>query len=170
MITLIVRSGISPAGTLFVALARHSLGGTDCKKCSMAGKSSEGSNKCFSRSPGIFRANFQTHFSTNSATLASRESGCVPFDGNGLTTCNRRPNKALTRNDQPELPPRRTLTHRKTTMRRPVANSRRIIMLINRERSFTFESWLSSVWSNRDVNSSNKAVTISTVSDSASMG
>ena len=97
MITLIVLKGISPHGTLFVARARHSLGGTDCKKCSMAGKSSTGSNFVSLRSCGMFRANFQIHFSTNSATLASSAPGSVPLLGNGFTICNRRAKRALYR-------------------------------------------------------------------------
>ena len=86
---------MSPHGTLFVALARHSLGGTDCRKCSIAGKSSTGSRSFFSRSCGMFRASFQTHFSTSSATLASCESGEVPLLGNGLTICKSNVNRAL---------------------------------------------------------------------------
>ena len=50
MMTLIVLRGISPQGTLFVARARHSFGGTDCRKCSTAGNSSTGSRRCFSKS------------------------------------------------------------------------------------------------------------------------
>lgn len=85
IITLIVRRGMSPQGTLFVARARHSFGGTDCKKCSMAGKSSTGSSLSSFKSCGMFLANFQTHFNTNSATFDSCESGKVPCAGKGLT-------------------------------------------------------------------------------------
>jgi hypothetical protein len=95
MITLMVRRGISPHGTLLLARARHSLGGTDCRKCSTAGNSSTGSKLDLLRSSGIFRASFQMHFSTSSATLASVESGNVPFAGNGLTICSSRANRAL---------------------------------------------------------------------------
>lgn len=95
MITLIVLSGISPQGTLFVARARHSLGGTDCKKCSMAGNNSTGSKRESPRSCGIFLANFHTHFKTNSATLDSLESGRVPLLGKGFTICNRSAKRAL---------------------------------------------------------------------------
>ena len=95
MITLIVLNGISPQGTLLVARARHSFGGTDCKKCSTAGNNSTGSRMCFSRSCGIFRASFQTHLRTSSATLASCESGLVPFAGNGLTIRRSKANSAL---------------------------------------------------------------------------
>ena len=35
----------------------------------------------------MFLASFQTHFSTNSATLASCDSGKVPLEGKGLTIC-----------------------------------------------------------------------------------
>ena len=87
MMTLIVRRGMSPQGTLLVARARHSLGGTDCKKCSMAGNNSTGSSFCSSRSCGIPRASFHMHFSTSSATFASLESGAVPLLGKGFTTC-----------------------------------------------------------------------------------
>jgi hypothetical protein len=95
IITLMVRRGISPQGTLFVARARHSFGGTDCKKCSMAGKSSTGSSLSSFRSCGMFLANFQTHFSTNSATLASCDSGKVPLEGKGLTICKSRAKRDL---------------------------------------------------------------------------
>lgn len=95
MITLIVRNGMSPLGTLFVARARHSFGGIDCRKCSIAGKSSTGSRSCFSRSEGIFLASFQMHLSTSSATFASFESAAVPLLGNGLTIRRRRVNSAL---------------------------------------------------------------------------
>lgn len=50
---------------------------------------------------------------------------------------------------------------------RPVANSRKIIMLINRDRSLIFFTWLSSVSRRRRVNSSSSEVRISTVNDSA---
>lgn len=43
----------------------------------------------------MFLANFQTHFSTNSATLASWESTLVPFAGNGLTILSKSANNAL---------------------------------------------------------------------------
>lgn len=95
MMTLIVRRGMSPQGTLFVALARHSFGGTDCRKCSMAGNNSTGSRRFLSRSCGILRANFHTHFSTSSATFASCESDDVPLAGNGLTIWSSSENSAL---------------------------------------------------------------------------
>lgn len=90
-----VLNGMSPHGTLLVALARHSFGGTDCRKCSMAGNNSTGSNTCFSRSCGMFLANFQIHFSTSSATLKSCESADAPLVGNGLTIWSNKLNKAL---------------------------------------------------------------------------
>ncbi len=43
----------------------------------------------------MFLANFQTHFSTNSATFASWESTLVPLAGNGLTILSRSANNAL---------------------------------------------------------------------------
>jgi hypothetical protein len=95
MMTLMVRKGISPHGTLLVALARHSFGGTDCKKCSIAGNNSTGSRCCSLRSCGMFLANFQTHFSTSSATLDSLDSGVVPLLGNGFTICKSREKRAL---------------------------------------------------------------------------
>lgn len=49
----------------------------------------------------------------------------------------------------------------------PVANKRKIIILMNRDKSFTFFTKLSSVSRSRNVNSSNRDVNISTVSDSA---
>lgn len=90
MITFIVRKGISPQGILLVARARHSFGGTDCRKCSMDGNNSTGSSACFSRSWGMFLASFQMHLRTSSATLNSLESVVVPLLGNGLTIWSRR--------------------------------------------------------------------------------
>jgi hypothetical protein len=80
-----VRRGMSPQGTLLVALARQSLGGIACKHLSIAGKNSAGSSNCLSRSLGRFLASFQMHFKTSSATFASCESGVVRLLGNGLT-------------------------------------------------------------------------------------
>lgn len=90
-----VLSGMSPQGTLLVARARHSLGGTDCRKCSMAGNSSTGSRCRLLRSSGILLASFHTHLSTNSAILDSLESGKVPLLGNGLTIRNKSVKSAL---------------------------------------------------------------------------
>lgn len=49
----------------------------------------------------------------------------------------------------------------------PVANKRKMIMLINLERSLTFLTELSSVSNRRKVSSSSNDVRISTVNDSA---
>ena len=160
---------MSPLGTLLVARARHSFGGIDCRKCSIAGNSSTGSNSCFSRSVGMLRASFQIHFNTNSATFASFESGMVPFSGNGLTICSSKENNALSKRKlcitSDTLHP-----HLKTVILRHVAKSRRMIILINRERSFTLLLSLSSVWSSRRVSSSNNPVKFSTCIDSANNG
>jgi hypothetical protein len=86
MMTLIVRNGMSPHGTLFAERCRQSLGGIVCKNVSRAGRSSIGSMAPFCRSAGMFLASFQTHFRTNSATLASLASAVVPFAGNGLVS------------------------------------------------------------------------------------
>ena len=100
MMTFIVRKGMSPQGTLLVALARHSFGGTDWRKCSIAGNNSTGSRACFSRSWGMFLANFQMHLRTSSATLNSLESAVVPSEGNGLTIWSRRLKSALKRGSE----------------------------------------------------------------------
>ncbi len=162
-----VRKGISPHGTLFVARARHSFGGTDCRKCSTAGNSSTGSRICFSRSCGIFLASFQTHLRTSSATLASCESGLVPFAGKGFTILNNRANKALCATSMMTSDSSRVPAYRKMDILLPVANKRRMIILMNRDRSLTLPSGLLSVCSRRSVSSSSKEVKISTVSDSA---
>lgn len=167
--TLIVRRGISPQGTLFVARARHSFGGTDCKKCSTAGNNSTGSSRCSPRSCGIFLANFQIHFSTNSATFASLESGEVPFVGKGFTIWSSSANRALMLRqgvEGLEL----SKTYRNIDIRLPVANSRKMIMLMNLDKSFTFFTGLSSVSSNLSVSSSSREVSVSTVNDSARKG
>lgn len=144
--TLMVLKGISPLGTLFVARARHSFGGIDCKKCSIAGKSSTGSSSSLSRSDGMFRASFQIHFSTSSAILASLASGSVALLGKGFTICRRRVNSDLKRSQYKdvELKGKESL-YRTTVIRRHVANNLRMIMLINRDRSLTLLLGLSSV-------------------------
>lgn len=57
--------------------------------------------------------------------------------------------------------------HLNIDIRLPVANSRRIIMLMNRDKSFTFLMGLSSVSRRRRVNSSKSELRMSTVKDSA---
>jgi hypothetical protein len=117
----------------------------------------------------MFLANFQTHFSTNSATLASCDSGKVPLEGKGLTICKSRAKRDLAQamvNDF-MIKKYEHSAHRKIDILRPVANSRKIIILMNRDKSFTFVMLLSSVSSNRRVSSSKSDVRISTVSDSA---
>lgn len=59
------------------------------------------------------------------------------------------------------------LSYLKTDIRLAVANKRRMIMLMNRDRSFTWLSWLSSVSHSRSVNSWSRAVNASIVRDSA---
>ena len=95
MMTLIVLNGMSPHGTLLVARARHSLGGIDWRKCSIAGNNSTGSKCDSARSCGMFLANFQIHLSTSSATFDSFESGRTPLLGKGLTICKSNAKRAL---------------------------------------------------------------------------
>ena len=163
-----VRNGMSPHGTLLVARARHSFGGTDCKKCSMAGNNSTGSRCCSLRSCGMFLANFQTHFNTSSATFDSLESGVVPLLGNGFTICRSKEKRALhaVKNYYCFKIYQET-AYRKIDILLPVANNRRMIILMNRDKSFTFLTRLSSVSRSRIVNSSSNEVRISTVKDSA---
>lgn len=166
--TLIVRKGISPQGTPLVALARHSLGGIDWRKCSIAGKSSTGSIFPSFKSCGIFLASFHMHLRTNSATFESFESGRVPLAGKGFTICSNKANSALNDELGQIMPKTIDDTHRKMDILLPVAKSRRIIIFMNLERSFTLVMLLSSVSRRRTVNSSSSDVNMSTVSDSAS--
>jgi len=66
----------------------------------MAGNSSTGSSFWSLRSWGILLANFHTHLSTNSATLASFDSAEVPFEGKGLTICKSRAKRVLKNEDE----------------------------------------------------------------------
>ena len=58
-------------------------------------------------------------------------------------------------------------TDRKIDILRPVANRRKIIMFMNRDKSLTLVTVLSSVSRRRSVSSSSRGVRISTVNDSA---
>jgi hypothetical protein len=132
----------------------------------MAGNSSTASSERFSRSWGMFRASFQMHLRTSSAILASFASGGVPREGKGFTSVRRRANNEL-EHDQTRVRHRHGNAYRKTDIRRAVENMRRMIMLMNRDRSLTWLFGLSSVSSKRRVNSCSRDVMTSTVKDSA---
>ena len=167
--TLMVLRGMSPTGILFWARCRHSLGGIDCRNCSMAGKSSTASRVPLASSCGRLRAIFQTHFRTSSASFASFDPIVVPLGGKGFVICSNKANSALLYQVDLISPNERSCrAYRKIDIRLPVANIRRTIILMKRERSLTLGSSLSSVCSSRVVNSSSKDVRISTVKDSAS--
>lgn len=92
----------------------------------------------------------------------------MPFAGKGLTICKRSAKRELIQ-DYVSKPLEQYAngTHRKIDIRLPVANRRRMIMLMNLERSLIFLVGLSSVSRSLKVNSSNNDVNISTVRDSA---
>jgi len=168
IITFIVRKGMSPHGTLLAARDRQSFGGTDCRECSIAGKTSTASRQPLSRSLGILRASFQMHLRTSSATLASCDSGCILFPGKGLTIFKSSANKAL---EQIRLLSIARcidgIAHRNTDIRLAEPNTFKIIRLMNLEISLTFVSELSSVWSSCNVSSSRRVIIVAIVSDSA---